>query len=86
MAMRAPESIADLRARKADRRTEADDLRMELAVRKADALNLVGAAAPFLNRLEMVATEIGPTAVASVMGLRSLLDRHARQWTPEDAA
>lgn len=79
-AMLAPESIDDLRARKADHRTEAGDLRMELTARGVEARMLVVNAEPFLNRLEMVATEIGPTALASVMGLRALLSRHGRQW------
>lgn len=82
MALRAaPESIADLRQRKADRRTEADDLRMEIAARRMDAFDLVDAAQPYLSRLELVAHEVGPVAYQHVAALRGLLARHARQWT-----
>lgn len=87
-AQKAPESIDDIRARKQDVRGEVADLRAELHARAIEARMLVVNAAPFLNRLEMVATEIGPTALASVMGLRALIARHGRQWDdPEgDAA
>ncbi len=79
-AMLAPESIDAIRARKADHRTEASDLRMELTARRLDALELVEAAQPFLSRLELVAHEVGPVAYQHVAALRSLLARHARQW------
>ena len=87
-AMRAPESLAELRARKADHRTEADNLRIELRVAHTEAVRLVIAAQPHLSRLEMVAREIGPTAMQSVFALRNLLDRNVEQRStdPEPAA
>lgn len=82
MAMRAPESIDALRQRKADHRTEASDLRMELDVARTDAIRLSVEAGPHLNRLEMVAREIGPTAMQSVYAVRFLLDRNVVRRTP----
>ena len=79
-AMRAPVSLEAVRQRRADHRTEADYLRMELTARKSEALRLVAASQPYLNRLELVAHEVGPTAMATVMGLSSLIARHGRQW------
>jgi hypothetical protein len=81
-AMRAPESIDELRARKADHRTEASDLRMELDVAHSEAIRLVIDAQPHLNRLEMVAHEIGPTALQSVQAVRALLERNVTRRTP----
>jgi hypothetical protein len=82
-AMRAPESIAQLRARKADHRTEAGDLRMELDARRVEAFGLVTAAAPYLSRLETIAHEFGPVALHQVMALRGLLRQHEARWTPD---
>lgn len=83
-AMRAPESIEAIRARKADHRTESEELRMELATRKAEALRLVTDSQPYLSRLELVAHEVGPVAMQHVLALRGLLARHGRQWDDQD--
>lgn len=80
MAAMTVESIDAIRARKADHRTEASDLRMELGVRKAEAIRLVVDSQPYLARLELVAHEVGPVAMQHVLGLRMRLDRFARQW------
>lgn len=85
-AMRAPESIADLRARKADRRTEGEELRMELDVARTDAIRLVIESQPYLSRLEMVAHEVGPAAEQCVAALRFLLERNVIRRTPDDGA
>lgn len=82
-AMRAPESIADLRARKADHRTEADYLRMDLQVAHTEAVRLVVEAQPYLSRLEMVAHEFGPAAEQCVSAIRFLLDRNVTRRTPD---
>lgn len=83
----APVSLDAHRSRKADVRTEAVDLRMELDARKTEALRLVVSAQPYIHRLEMVAREIGPEAMQTVYGLGYLIARYGRQWDdPEPAA
>jgi len=80
--MRAPESLDAIKARRADHRTEADHLRMELDVARTEAIRLVIDCQPHLARLEMVAHEIGPVALQSVFALRVLLDRNIERRTP----
>lgn len=82
-AMRAPETLDAHRARKADARTEASDLRLELQARGDEAIGLCDSLAPVLRRLDYFAKEHGPAAQAVVHELAYRVARFRAQWTPE---
>lgn len=61
------------------------DARDELTAHHAEALGLVDAMWPMLTRLELVAREVGPTALQTVYRLEWLLARYERHHLPDDA-
>lgn len=86
-AMLAPVSLETVRARKLDRRTEADDLRMELHARSVEASALCDSLDPLVRRLAFFASEHGPAAQTTVNELAYRIARFRRQWTdPEGSA
>jgi hypothetical protein len=60
-------------------RRAAQDQRMELRVWREETAEMVEAILPHLARLEMVARDLGPTAMASVYAIRGAVDSHARR-------
>lgn len=60
------------------------DARDELTAHRHEALAFVDAAWPLLSRLEVVAREIGPTALQTVLTLEAMLARYERRHVPTE--
>jgi hypothetical protein len=60
------------------------DCRDELTAHRAEALELVDAMWPMLTRLELVAREVGPTALQTVYRLEAFLARYERHHLPDE--
>jgi hypothetical protein len=72
------------RSRLLDLQEQIDDNRDELTAHNAEALGLVEAARPLVNGLEIVAREVGPSALALARSLGSLLASYETRHLPHD--
>ena len=71
--------------RRMGRPSEADNLRMELAARRDEELDINRLASALVRRMRF-ARDIGPAAEATASHLAYLLARHAARWAGDDAA
>jgi hypothetical protein len=85
-AMRAP-TLAPVIPIRTGRPTRAqaaiNDARDDLRVHNEEALSFCDAIRPYVDRLEMVATEIGPLAHQTVLTLGALIDRYESRHLPD---
>lgn len=82
--LEAPEaSLTLLRGRKADRRTEAEDLRLEVAARQAEAVEMADFLLPLMAQLVNGCRELGPAHFQVAIAVRERLARYRRQNEPE---
>ena len=72
--------------RRMGRPSEADNLRMELAARRDEELDMNRLASALVRRMRFFARDIGPAAEATASHLAYLLARHAARWAGDDAA
>lgn len=83
-AMRAPAPATVIPFRRGKGRQSAAverayDVRDDLTAHNAEALDFVDAIRPLVDRLHMVAVEIGPVAAQTVMALSAYIDRYERR-------
>lgn len=62
---------------------EARDLRLELAARQAEAVDLVDGLTPMVSALIAGCRELGPRHYQIALTVRDRLDRYRRQQQPE---
>lgn len=62
----------------------AEDAEGELLAHRSEALSFVDAVRPLVDRLHMVAVEIGPVAAQTVMALSAYIDRYESRHLPDD--
>lgn len=62
---------------------EARELRIELAARQAEAVDLVAGLAPMVSALIAGCRELGPRHYQIALTVRDRLDRYRRQQDPE---
>jgi len=72
--------------RKADRRTEADDLRLDLAAHATEALRFCDLAEPRVAALLPALRELGPREYQLGLGIANLVASYRRRHSPEAAA
>jgi hypothetical protein len=87
MAVMADPILAPFRSGKGRQSAAAEALRDaldEIAAHDSEALAFCDVIRPLADRLFMVATEIGPTAAATVRQLQALIDRYERRHIRDD--
>ena len=72
--------------RRMGRPSEADNLRLELAARRDEELDMNRLASALVRRMRFFAHESGRAAEATVNPLGYLLPRHAARWDDSDGA
>lgn len=78
--------VAEVIPMRRGRPTAASEAQMEMDSRTLEERRYSREQEPLIQRLYLVAREVGPTAHQTVAHLDALATRHRRRWSPPDDA